>query len=259
MSKILEGQVIVVTGGAGRIGRAFCKAIAREGGLAVIADTDIRKAEECALEIRNTFGISSALGVHLNITDSESIDTNINKLHQQFGKITAVVNNAYPRNSNYGKIVEEVTYESFAENVSQHTGGYFLTSQRFARYFKDQGCGNVVIMGSVYGLIAPRFEIYNGTDMTMPVEYAVIKAGLLHLTRYLAQYYKGFGVRVNSLSPGGVFNNQDASFIKNYSANTMGNRMLSPVDLEGTLLYLLSPASAHVTGQNITVDDGWTL
>jgi NAD(P)-dependent dehydrogenase (short-subunit alcohol dehydrogenase family) len=114
-------------------------------------------------------------------------------------------------------------------------------------------------MASIYGVVAPRFDIYAGTSMTMPVEYAVIKAGILHLTRYLAQYYKPQAIRVNALSPGGVFADQPADFVKKYNSHTAGGRMLNVDDLTGSLVYLLSSASAHVTGQNLIVDDGWTL
>ena len=259
MSFSLDSQVIVVTGGAGRIGRAFCSAIAREGGTAVIADTAILAAEALAAELRAAHGASAALAVAFDITNTSEIDCAIADLHRRFGRIDAVINNAYPRNARYGAKVEDITYADFAENVSLHTGGYFITAQRFAAYFVKQGRGNIIFMGSIYGVVAPRFAIYAGTPLTMPVEYAVIKAGLLHLTRYLAQYFKPRGIRVNALSPGGVFADQPPGFVEKYNAHAAGNRMLGAEDLAGALIFLLSPASAHVTGQNLIVDDGWTL
>lgn len=259
MSGILASQVVVVTGGAGRIGRAFCSAIAREGGTAVIADTDSAAASQLAAELCTLHGATAATAAGFDITRAEQIDDAIAGLHNRFGRIDAVVNNAYPRNPRYGAKVEDVTYADFADNVSRHVGGYFTTAQRFAAYFSRQGHGNIIFMGSIYGVVAPRFEVYADTPMTMPVEYAVIKAGLLHLTRYLAQYYKNQGIRVNALSPGGVFAEQAPEFVRRYSAHAAGGRMLTAEDLTGTLLYLLAPASAHVNGQNIVVDDGWTL
>lgn len=259
MKSALAGHVVVVTGGAGRIGRAFCSAIARAGGTAVVADTDIVAAKKLASELCTAHGAAAATAVCFDITRADEIDQAITSLHARYGRIDAVVNNAYPRNARYGAKVEDVTYADFTENVSMHTGGYFITAQRFAAYFTRQGFGNIIIMGSIYGVVAPRFDIYAGTPMTMPVEYAVIKAGLLHLTRYLAQYYKATGIRVNALSPGGVQAGQPEDFVTKYSAHAAGSKMLTPDDLTGTLLYLLSPASAHVTGQNVVVDDGWTL
>lgn len=259
MSNTLAGQVVVVTGGAGRIGRAFCAAISREGGTAVVADVDAAAAESLAGELRGRHGPDAAVALAFDITRAGEIDRAIDGLHQRFGHIEAVVNNAYPRNPRYGAKVEDVTYADFCENLSLHAGGYFITAQRFAAYFARQGRGNIIFMASIYGIVAPRFEIYAGTPMTMPVEYAVIKAGLLHLTRYLAQYYKPRGIRVNALSPGGVFADQPAEFVRKYSEHAAGGKMLDAADLTGPLLYLLSPASAQVTGQNLIVDDGWTL
>lgn len=259
MSSALTGQVIVVTGGAGRLGREFCLAIAREGGTAVVADTARAAAAKLARDLCAVHGPAAALALPFDITRAVEIDRAIRQLHHRFGRIDAVVNNAYPRNKRYGAKVEAVTYADFAENISLHIGGYFLTAQRFAAYFVHQGRGNIVNLGSIYGVVAPRFAIYKGTDMTMPVEYSVIKSGVIHLTRYLAQYFKPHGIRVNALSPGGIFAGQPADFVKKYSAHAAGRRMLAADDLTGTLIYLLSPASARVTGQNLVVDDGWTL
>jgi len=255
----LDQQVVVVTGGAGRIGAAFCRAIAAQGGTAVIADTAPEAAGRLAAELCAAHGPAAALALTVDITSTRELDQAIATLQARFGRIDAVVNNAYPRNQNYGRKFEDVTYEDFADNVSRHLGGYFLTAQRFALHFKTRGRGQIVNLGSIYGVAAPRFEIYAGTPITMPVEYAAIKAGVLHLTRYLAQYLKPHGVRVNAISPGGVFADQPETFVQSYNQHTLGHRMLSPEDVTGTLIFLLSDASAHLTGQNLVVDDGWTL
>jgi len=259
VSLVLAGQVIVVTGGAGRIGQVFCAAIAQAGGTAIVADTAADNAARLATELCGQYGPQAAMALAFDITAAGEIDAAIDRLHERYGRIDAVVNNAYPRNPGYGAKVEDVSYANFADNVARHTGGYFITAQRFAAYFSRQGRGSIVFMASVYGVVAPRFEIYAATPMTMPVEYSVIKAGLIHLTRYLAQYYKQAGIRVNALSPGGVFAEQPAEFVHRYSAHAAGKRMLEATDLTGALLFLLSPAAAHMTGQNLVVDDGWTL
>lgn len=138
-------------------------------------------------------------------------------------------------------------------------GGYFLVAQQFCIAFKAQGGGNVVNMASIYGTMTPRFEVYDGTPMTMPVEYAAIKAAIVQLTRYFAEYFKGSGIRVNSLSPGGIFANQPAEFLNAYNGYCASKGMLAPHDLRGTLLFLLSDASQFMTGQNLVVDDGYSL
>jgi NAD(P)-dependent dehydrogenase (short-subunit alcohol dehydrogenase family) len=259
MTFSLDGGAVVITGGAGRIGRTFCEAVAQHGGIAVVADTAAAAAEATAERLRAKFGPKAAIAVPFDITDAESIDAAIAKVGERCGRIDALVNNAYPRNARWGAPFEKVTYGDFCDNVSMHLGGYFLTSQRFCLRFVEQRRGAIVNMASIYGVVAPRFEVYAGTAMTMPVEYAAIKAGVLHLTSYMAQYLKPHGVRVNAISPGGVFADQASEFVARYAAHAAGGKMLKAEDLAGALIYLLSPAGAHVTGQNLIIDDGWTL
>lgn len=251
---MIKNKVVVVTGGAGAIGQCFVEAIAKDGGIAVIADVDLDAAELLASKVG---GQVDALT--LDITNIESITSVIEGLMQKYGRIDAVVNNAYPRNKNYGRKLEEVTYEDFCKNVNMHLGGYFLVAQQFCSAFKKQGYGNVINMSSIYGSIVPRFEVYEGTKMTMPVEYAAIKAGVEHLTRYFAQYYKGAGIRVNSLSPGGIEANQPKIFIEAYNKRCASKGMLNSKDLEGALIFLLSNKSNFMTGQNLIIDDGYSL
>ena len=185
--------------------------------------------------------------------------TIISYLDKKYGKIDALVNNAYPRNSNYGKHFFDVSHKDFVENLGLNLGGYFTTSQVFSKYFKRQGYGNIVNISSIYGVIAPKFYLYKDTSMTMPVEYSVIKSGLIHLTKYMAKYFKGMNIRVNTISPGGILDNQPESFLNKYndSCSTVG--MLDKKDLNGTLVYLLSDMSKYVNGQNIIIDDGFIL
>ena len=255
---MLSDKVVVVTGGAGLLGRAFVRRIVEEGGVAIAADVDRAAADRAAAEIGAT-GPGRAAGAALDITDPASVTALVSRLRDEHGRIDAVVNNAYPRNRNYGRRLEEVTYADFSENLSRHVGGYFLVAQQFGLAFRSQGHGNIVNMGSIYGTMAPRFDVYAGTSMTMPVEYAAIKAGIIHLTRYFAQYFKADGIRVNSLSPGGVFDNQAESFVARYTAHCGTKGMLSPGDVAGALVFLLSDDSRFMTGQNLIVDDGFSL
>lgn len=255
----LAGKTIVVTGGAGLLGRELCLAIAAAEGRVVVADIDESKAGSCADEINVARTDKRALGIALDITDLNSIRSAIKSIEESEGRIDALVNCAYPRNREYGKKLEEVTYESFCENVALHLGGYFLTSKEFAVYFKSRGGGNIINMSSIYGVVAPRFEIYEGTTMTMSVEYAAIKSGIQHLVRYMAKYYKGCNIRFNCVSAGGIRDQQPASFLARYAEYSMSKGMLDPQDLTGTLVFLLSDDSRFINGQNIIVDDGWSL
>ena len=256
-SALLEGLVTVVTGGAGLLGRSFVRAIADAGGTAIVADLDLATAEAVVAALPATPG--RGLAVAMDITDPASVSAAIATVLSQCGRIDAVVNNAYPRNAAYGRRLEDVTYADFAENLSVHVAGYFLVAQQFAAHFRAVGGGNIVNMGSIYGTMAPRFEVYDGTSMTMPVEYSAIKSGVIHLTRYFAQYFRKDGIRVNSLSPGGVKDAQPETFLAAYASYAGLKGMLEPTDVCGPLLFLLSDASRYMTGQNLIVDDGFSL
>ena len=255
MSELVRDKVVIVTGGAGLLGRTFCQAIADNGGIAVVAEYDIAMAEKLCTSLEN----ASIVPAQVNITDKNSIKALIATISEKYGRIDALVNSAYPRNKNYGKHFFDVAYSDFCENVGMNLGGYFLTSQQFATYFEKQGYGNIINLASIYGVIAPRFEIYDNTPMTMPVEYAAIKSGLIHLTKYMAKYFKGKNIRVNTISLGGIEDKQPEPFLKAYKEFCLNKGMLDAKDISGTVLYLLSDLSEFVNGQNIVVDDGFTL
>lgn len=253
----LRDKVIVVTGGAGLLGRGFCDAIAAAGGHAVVADIDPAAAESVAAQI--VAAGASCEAAALDITDASAVDGLIASLDSRHGQIDAVVNNAYPRNKNFGRLLEDVTYTDFCENVSMHLGGYFLVAQRFAEYFRRRGGGNIVNMASIYGVIPPRFALYEGTPMTVAVEYAAIKSAVIHLTRYFAEYYKASGVRCNAIAPGGIRDRQPEVFLQRYRAHCGTKGMLDPKDIAGPLVFLLSDSGRYVNGQTLIVDDGFTL
>jgi len=255
---MLEGKVVVITGGAGLIGKAFVKAVIANNGTAIIADiVDLQsKIHELGFTKEELTSIDV---VQMDITNKTSINNAIENILKKHHKIDALVNNAYPRNKNYGKHFFDVEYTDFVENTGLNLGGYFITSQQFARYFKEQGHGNIINISSIYGVIAPKFEVYDNTPMTMPVEYAAIKAGLIHLTKYMSKYFKGLNIRVNTLSPGGILDQQPETFTDAYKNMSLNKGMLDKEDLSGTLVYLLSDMSQYVNGQNIVIDDGFTL
>jgi NAD(P)-dependent dehydrogenase (short-subunit alcohol dehydrogenase family) len=255
----LSNNIIVVTGGGGLLGSSFCKAIIQNNGQAIIADKNIDEANHLADELNSFFDRQAAYPYILDINDISSIERLIDFMDNKFGRINALVNNAYPRNKNYGRKFFEVTYNDFCENLNLNLGGYFLTSQQFSKYFLKQGYGKIINIASIYGVIAPRFEIYEGTNMTMPIEYAFIKSGIIHFTKYLAKLFKGKNIHVNSLSLGGIRDKQPQVFVDNYKKYTLNKGMLDKEDPTSTLVFLLSDISNYINGQNIIVDDGFTL
>lgn len=255
----LNDKVIIITGGAGLIGKEFVKAIIRENGTAIIADINDRLGKKVKDTLSNELGTTNIDFVKLDITSKLSIDKCIQYLHKKYQRIDALVNNAYPKNKNFGKHFMEINHDDFVENVGLHLGGYFTISQNFANYFKQQGYGNIINISSIYGALAPKFEIYKNTKMTMPIEYAAIKSGLNNLTRYMAKYFKNQNIRINTISPGGILDDQPKEFIQQYNTNCSSKGMLDAKDLNGTLIFLLSDMSSYLNGQNITVDDGFSL
>jgi len=256
----IKNKTVVITGGAGLIGSAFSRACAECGANVVVVDIDEKRGNEVVEEIKRETKNNNTMFQCGDITNTDDILNLIDATVNTFGKVDSLVNNAYPRNKNYGKKFEDVSFEDFCENVNMHLGGYFLITKEISKVMIKQNCGNIINMASIYGFSAPRFEIYEGTNMTMPVEYAAIKGGIINLTKYLAAYMGGYNIRVNAISPGGVFNNQPESFVKKYSEKVvLGKRMANTDDLLGVLLFLLSDASKYMTGQNIVVDGGFTL
>jgi len=256
---MLKSQVVVITGGAGLIGQEFVKAVVEQNGRAIIADINEELGKNVTESLSKELNTKNIDFVQLDITSTESLQKCINYLDEKYGKIDALVNNAYPRNKNYGKHFFDVEYEDFVENVGLNLGGYFTTAQQFAKYFQKQEYGNIINISSIYGVVAPRFELYDETNMSMPVEYAAIKSALIHLSKYMAKYFKGMNIKVNTLSPGGIISNQPQVFLDKYNAYSSTKGMLDSSDLTGTFIYLLSDMSQYVNGQNIIVDDGWTL
>jgi len=253
----LHGRIVVIAGAAGLIGSAVSMEAAQQGAQVVLADTNRLAANEVAEVITSAGGDCES--AHLDIQDASSIASLIGSIEALGSGATDFVNCSYPKGPNFGARFEDVTYADFCTTTSAHLGGYFLASQRFAEYFRSRRGGSIVNFASIYGLHAPRFEIYDGTPMTVPIEYVAAKAGIVQITRYMARYYRKDGVRCNVVAPGGVRDGQPAEFLEAYDSLCGRIGMLAATDLSGVIAFLLSPAARAVTGQVLVVDDGWSL
>lgn len=255
---LLQGKTFVVVGGAGRIGRAIVGAVLAAGGRVVALDTDAAGLRA----LTDTHGAESLSCATLDMADRASIEGALADAHSRFGSVDGAVNTAYPRNARYGRQFFDVEYADFCENAALHMGGYFLFMQACARYALEQRAPfSLVNLSSIYGSIAPRFDVYAGTPMTMPVEYAAIKAGIEHITRYVNAYLKGRGAafRANCVSPGGILAGQDGRFLDRYRGHCLSKGMLISQDITGAIVFLLSDASRYIVGQNLVVDDGFSV
>lgn len=252
---MLNNKKILVAGACGLLGKAIVRALISSGAFVVAADLEQRNLEAEFIDITESFP-SRIEFVEFNITNEAQVK-NLFSLQQD---LTGAVNSTYPRNKKYGAHFFDVSLESFNENLSLHLGSTFLFSQQCAAYFKkNETPFSLVNISSIYGVIAPKFEVYENTSMTMPVEYAAIKSAIIHMNKYITSYVNDSRLRINSVSPGGLFDNQPAEFLKAYKKNTLGQGMLSIDDIIGTIEFLLSDNALFINGQNIIVDDGFSL
>ena len=173
--------------------------------------------------------------------------------------IDAAINCAYPTSKQWGKSLENLKPKELKKDLFNQLGGAILFSKIMIKLFRTQGYGHLIHMSSIQGAETPKFEHYKGTKMTSPIEYTAIKSGIIAITKYLAKYCKGEKIRVNCISPGGILFNQPKVFLSKYRKTCSSKGMLNAEDINGTLIYLLSDNSKYVNGQNIIVDDGWSL
>ena len=252
---LLNNQVVALSGAAGRIGSAIAIAIVANGGNVLLGDTEKEQGKKLA----GYLGHENALFVSEDLTIPENIDHFIEAGLRKFSRLDAAIHCAYPTSSQWGTSFELIQPEGLREDLFKQLGGAIIFSQRMIYQFRKQGHGNLVHISSIQGIAAPKFEHYENTEMVSPIEYSAIKSGIISITRYLARYCKGQNIRVNCISPGGILDNQPVNFIERYRRSCTSKGMLEASDLNGTLLYLLSDQSQYVNGQNIVVDDGWTL
>lgn len=251
----LAGKTAVVAGGAGLIGKEVVVALAQAGARVLIADIDRAKSESLAGDLlKNGLKIEF---YNLDLTDIKSLENSIKDISSHLGYIDIWVNSAYPRTNDWGAKVEDISYESWQKNIDMHLNAYSLTCKYVAESMKEKG-GSIINFGSTYGIVGPDFTVYENTNMTMPMAYAAIKGGIVNLGRYLAAYFGKYNIRVNTICPGGVFDNQNKNFVESYNHRTPLNRMARADEIAPVVLFLASEASSYVTGATIMVDGGWT-
>lgn len=240
-----KDKIIIVTGGNGLLGREIIAKIRNEGAYCINVDINHETSEDLSL-------------IKCDITNTASVDECIKLVIHKFKKIDGLVNNAYPRTSDWGNKFEDVEYHSWQTNIDFQLNSYFYFTQQVSKQMIEQEAGSIINMASVYGIVGPDFTVYNGTDMTMPAAYSAIKGGLINFTRYLASYLGEYNIRVNTISPGGIFDNQNPVFVDNYNKKVPMRRMGLPEDISPAIVFLLSDGAKYISGQNIAIDGGWT-
>lgn len=262
----LTGKVVVITGGAGLLGRRHGEAVAEMGGTAVLLDLDEEKSAAAAAVIGG-----GALGLGCDITDPEAVTAVADRIAGHFGRIDGLVNNA----ANNPKVeggglgghwsrLENFPLDAWNGDIAVGLTGAFLCARSFGARMAAQGGGAILNIASDLAVIAPDQRLYRqpglGADQqpVKPVTYSVVKAGLVGLTRYLATYWAERGVRCNALLPGGVENGQDDAFIARLANLIPMGRMARPDEYKAAIVFLLSDASSYMTGATLSIDGGRT-
>jgi 2-deoxy-D-gluconate 3-dehydrogenase len=265
----LNGRTAVVTGGAGLLGHEFCKTLAEAGAAVAVVDLNTAGSQKAADTL--TKGGYQAKGFTADITQPGSVDALVASVIAEFGRLDILVNSAaldpkfdpdaMEKGITPGSF-EDYPLDQWNAALNVNLTGMFLVTQACVKPMLANGKkGSIINICSTYGLNGPDQRIYvkDGKRVAYkPVYYTVTKAGVMGFTKYLAAYYAGTEIRVNALTPGGVFNNHEDYFVKNYSAKTILGRMAHGDEMNGALLFLASEASSYMTGNNVVVDGGWT-
>lgn len=260
----LNNKTAIVTGALGLLGKQHCYALSEAGANIVVVDLDENGSKYLAESLT-----TDSIGVRLDVTDPDSITSLREKVIAKFGTIDILVNNAAINDSfeNPKAALEQSKFENYPlelwqKSIDVNLTGVFLCSQILGSVMAEQRSGSIINIASTYGMVAPDQRLYVNKKgeqaFHKPPAYSVTKGAIISFTKYLAAYWGNKGVRVNTLPPGGVENNQDDFFIESYSKRTPLNRMAKPTDYKGALVFLASDASSYMTGANLVIDGGWT-
>jgi 2-deoxy-D-gluconate 3-dehydrogenase len=267
----LTGRVAIVTGGAGLLGTEFCRTLAEAGAAVTIADLDGKAAADLAASLAQSG--YHAQGKETNVTSVDSVRQMVKATLESYGRLDVLVNSAAldpkfdPQSVGTGAATlnsgafEDYPLDLWQQALDVNLTGAMLCCQAAARPMLEQGSGTMINVSSIYGVSAPDQRLYQKDGQPpqyKPAYYTVTKAGILGLTKYLAAYYTGKNIRVNALTPGGIYNDHDDEFLQAYAARAVMGRMAEKDEMNGALLFLASDASKYMTGANLIVDGGWT-
>lgn len=251
-------SVIALTGGGGILGSAMAERLVADGRSVAVIDRDLTAAERVVAEIGGT-----SVAYECDITDRDALSMLEQRIHRELGRVHGLVCNAATKTEHFFAPFEDFPVEDWNEVLATNLTGAMLCAQVFGPAMAAGRSGVIVNVLSIYGIVAPDQRIYEGSEyegraINTPAVYSASKAGLWGLTKYLASYWGHTGVRVNAVTPGGVFSGQNDTFVERYSARTMLGHMAEPGDISAAVAYLVSDDARYVTGQNLVVDGGLT-
>ena len=249
---------LLITGAAGRIGYATAELALSMGANVIMSDISRERLISVTRQIPPQFLKNVSL-VPADITCAQSIKKLLHDASLEFGPVTSAVHSAYPMSKGWGTPFENLEQEYLYKDLSSQLGSAILFSQQMLRHFQENGGGSLIHISSIQGISAPKFEHYEGTEMVSPIEYSAIKSGIIAITRWLAKYYANQNIRINCVSPGGIEDGQPQIFLNKYRSSCTNVGMLVPSHIASTIMFLISSDSYAINGQNIVIDDGWSL
>lgn len=265
----VEDKVVILTGGAGLLGRRYAQVLAESGARVAIADLRLTDCERVVDDLKHC-GPGELLPLEVDVCSPESIHSMVNQVLLKWGRIDGLVNNAaldpkfdVDSAAGHRQRFEDYPLVAWEQSLRVNLTGTFLCCQSVGRVMLNQCYGSIVNVASTYGLVSPNPSLYLAPGETepsriKPPDYPVTKAAVVQLTRYLAAHWGNHNVRVNTLVPGGVQSKQDEGFIQRYSSMVPMGRMALPEEMTGAVIFLLSDASSYMTGAELVVDGGWT-
>jgi NAD(P)-dependent dehydrogenase (short-subunit alcohol dehydrogenase family) len=265
----LNKKVAIITGGAGLLGVKHAEAIAEAGGIPVLWDINFQAVQDRSREIAKKYNVS-CLGMSIDITSPENVKNGVNEVLKTLRRVDILINNA----ANDPKVsadespawsrLENLSLDIWQKDIDVGLTGAFLCSRELGTHMAKNGDGVILNIASDLGVIAPDQRIYRKNSLcdneqpVKPVTYSVIKHGIIGLTKYLSTYWADKGVRVNALSPGGIYTNQPEEFLDNLTKLIPMGRMANQDEYKAAVLFLVSDASAYMTGANLIIDGGRT-
>jgi len=254
----IQNMVTVVTGATGLIGSALCEGLAEFNAVPVITDLDGVKCEAMAADLQQRYGVD-AVGIGIDVSSRDGVERLKDAVLKRYSRVDALVYCAQNKTANFFETFENYSDADWNKIMNVNLKGVFLCCQIFGRVMLNQKKGNIINFASTYGVVSPDPRLYIGTNLECPVAYSSSKGGVIMLTKQLAAYWSQYNIRINAITPHGVYNDHQEQFVTNFSERSPMRRMSEKEEVVGAMIFLLSDAASYITGHNLMVDGGWSI